>query len=29
LVSGVNVHEGRLTCKAVAEAHGLAYSPPL
>jgi alanine dehydrogenase len=29
LISGVNVHEGRLTCKAVAEAHGLEYSPPL
>ena len=29
LISGVNVHEGRLTCKAVAQAHGLAYSPPL
>jgi alanine dehydrogenase len=29
LVSGVNVHNGRLTCKAVAEAHGLEYSPPL
>jgi alanine dehydrogenase len=29
LVSGVNVHNGRLTCKAVAQAHGLEYSPPL
>lgn len=29
LVSGTNVMEGRLTCKAVAEAHGLAYSPAL
>jgi alanine dehydrogenase len=29
LISGLNVHEGRLTCKAVAEAHGLTYSPPL
>ncbi len=27
IVSGVNAHEGRLTCKAVAEAHGLAWSP--
>jgi alanine dehydrogenase len=29
LISGVNVHERRLTCKAVAQAHGLEYSPPL
>ena len=27
LVSGVNIMAGRLTCKAVAEAHGLAYVP--
>jgi alanine dehydrogenase len=29
LLSGTNVMQGRLTCKAVAEAHGLAYSPAL
>jgi alanine dehydrogenase len=28
LVSGLNVMDGRITHKAVAEAHGLAYSPP-
>jgi alanine dehydrogenase len=28
LVSGINVQGGRLTCRAVAEAHGLPYSPP-
>ena len=28
LVSGINVMEGRITHKAVAEAHGLAYAPP-
>jgi alanine dehydrogenase len=28
LVSGINVMEGRITHKAVADAHGLAYSPP-
>ncbi len=26
-VGGVNVHEGRLTCRAVATAHGLEWSP--
>jgi alanine dehydrogenase len=29
LISGLNVVSGRLTCKAVAEAHGLPYSPAL
>ena len=29
LISGLNVVAGRLTCKAVAEAHGLPYSPAL
>jgi alanine dehydrogenase len=29
LISGTNVMAGRLTCKAVAEAHGLPYSPAL
>lgn len=28
LLNGLNVHEGRLTYKAVAEAHKLAYAPP-
>lgn len=28
LISGVNVHRGGLTCRAVAEAHGLPYSAP-
>lgn len=28
LISGLNVVAGRVTCKAVAEAHGLPYSPP-
>jgi alanine dehydrogenase len=28
LVSGINVMDGQITHKAVAEAHGLAYSPP-
>ncbi len=27
LAGGVNVHEGKVTCQAVAEAHGLPYSP--
>jgi alanine dehydrogenase len=27
LVSGINIMAGRLTCRAVAEAHGLAYVP--
>jgi alanine dehydrogenase len=29
LLGGLNVVRGRLTCKAVAEAHGLAYSPAI
>jgi alanine dehydrogenase len=29
LVSGINVMDGKITHKAVAEAHGLAYSPPV
>jgi alanine dehydrogenase len=29
LIGGLNVVAGRVTCKAVAEAHGLPYSPPL
>jgi len=28
LVGGINVMNGKITCKAVAEAHGLPYSPP-
>jgi alanine dehydrogenase len=28
LISGINVMDGKITHKAVAEAHGLAYSPP-
>jgi alanine dehydrogenase len=28
LVGGINTRGGRLTCKAVAEAHGLKYEPP-
>ncbi len=28
LMAGINVQAGRLTCRAVAEAHGLPYSPP-
>lgn len=28
LISGINVQAGRLTCRAVAEAHGLPWSPP-
>jgi alanine dehydrogenase len=28
LVSGINVMDGRITHKAVAEANGLAYAPP-
>ena len=27
LVGGINIMDGRLTCKAVADAHGLAYVP--
>src|SRR6266480_114393 len=29
LVGGINTRDGRLTCRAVAEAHGLKYEPPL
>jgi len=27
ITSGINLYEGKLTCKAVAEAHGLEYCP--
>lgn len=29
LVGGINTRDGRLTCRAVAEAHGLKYEPPI
>jgi alanine dehydrogenase len=29
LVGGINTRDGKLTCKAVADAHGLPYSEPL
>src|SRR5437588_3821495 len=29
LIGGINTRDGRLTCQAVAEAHGLDYKPPL
>src|SRR5947207_9392097 len=29
LIGGINTRDGRLTCRAVAEAHGLKYEPPL
>jgi alanine dehydrogenase len=29
LIGGINTRDGRLTCHAVAEAHGLKYEPPL
>ena len=29
LIGGINNRDGQLTCKAVAEAHGLKYEPPL
>jgi alanine dehydrogenase len=29
LIGGINTRDGRLTCQAVAEAHGLKYAPPL
>jgi len=29
LIGGINTREGRLTCKAVADAHGLKYEAPL
>ena len=28
LLGGVNVHDGRLTCRAVADAHGMSWTPP-
>jgi len=29
LIGGISTRDGRLTCRAVAEAHGLKYEPPL
>jgi alanine dehydrogenase len=29
LIGGINTRDGRLTCRAVAEAHGLKWAPPL
>jgi alanine dehydrogenase len=29
LIGGINVMNGKLTCKAVADAHGMAWQPPL
>jgi alanine dehydrogenase len=29
LAGGINTHGGKLTCRAVADAHGLPYEPPL
>lgn len=29
LIGGINTRDGKLTCRAVADAHGLQYSPPL
>src|SRR5438132_123072 len=29
LIGGINTRDGKLTCRAVAEAHGLKYEPPL
>src|SRR5438876_111908 len=29
LIGGINTRDGRLTCRAVADAHGLKYEPPL
>jgi alanine dehydrogenase len=29
LIGGINTRDGKLTCRAVAEAHGLTYEPPL
>jgi alanine dehydrogenase len=29
LIGGINTRDGKLTCQAVAEAHGLNYEPPL
>jgi alanine dehydrogenase len=28
LTGGINTHAGKLTCRAVADAHGMAYEPP-
>jgi alanine dehydrogenase len=28
LVGGINTRDGKLTCQAVAEAHGMKYEPP-
>jgi hypothetical protein len=28
LIGGINTRDGRLTCQAVAEAHGLKWEPP-
>jgi alanine dehydrogenase len=28
LVGGINIKDGNVTCKAVADAHGLAYAKP-
>jgi alanine dehydrogenase len=28
LIGGINTRDGKLTCQAVAEAHGMAYQPP-
>jgi alanine dehydrogenase len=29
LIGGINTRDGRLTCRAVAEAHGFKWEPPL
>jgi alanine dehydrogenase len=29
LIGGINTRDGKLTCKAVADAHGMKYEPPL
>jgi len=29
LIGGINTRDGKLTCRAVAEAHSLKYEPPL
>ena len=29
LIGGINTRDGKLTCRAVAEAHGLKYEEPL
>jgi alanine dehydrogenase len=28
LAGGINIQGGRITCKAVADAHGMPFSPP-